>query len=182
MPGPIHARGDQRNGRRIDQMNRPRKSAGKSLPSFATDKPRREITQVLEDRPKEFLGHLRGPNFIGVGQVVAAGRSRPSQARQRTRMQAQRITQVIESDAVGQLRIQQGKDVAPGAEGPDFLFDPSLSRQFRNEKVGNEIAYLPQQIQLRASWNVLAVLNHPCRVAGLNKSFQLFRQFSMGWL
>ena len=97
-------------------------------------------------------------------------------------MQAQRITNIIKPDAMRQLRIQQGKDVAPGTEGPDFLVYTGLSSQSRNEKVRNEIAYLSKQIQLRGSWDGIVFIFHPCRVAGLNKPFQLFLQIPMGWL
>ena len=33
---------------------------------------------------------------------------------------------------------------------------------------------LPQQVQLCSGWNVFVVFFHPCRVAGLHKTFQLF--------
>ena len=182
MPRPVHARGDQWNGRRIDQMNRSLELASKSLPSFATDKARREIAQVIEHRPEEFLGHLRRAHLIGVGKIIAAGRSRSSQARQRPRMQPEGITHVVESDAMGQLRIQQRDDMTPRAERPNFLLYARFPRQLRNQKVGNEVAYLPKQIQFRRSWNAFVFFFHPCRVAGLNRSFQLFLQIPMGWL
>jgi hypothetical protein len=38
----------------------------------------------------------------------------------------------------------------------------------------NEVANLPQQVQFCGGWNILVVFFHPCRVAGLNKIFQLF--------
>ena len=97
-------------------------------------------------------------------------------------MQAQRVTNIIEPDAVRQLRKQQGKDVAPSTEAPDFLLHTGLSSQSRDEKVGNEIAYLSKQIQLRWRWDGIVFLFHPCRVAGLNRPFQLFLQIPMGWL
>src|SRR5713101_4382675 len=49
--------------------------------------------------------------------------------------------------------------------------------QLGNQKVRNEVAYLPQQIQFRRRWNGLVFIFHPCRVAGLSKSFQLFFKF-----
>ena len=113
MLGPVHARGDQRNGGRIHQVDRPLEPADKSLAGFAADKARGQITQMLEDRPEQFLGHLRRPYFVGMREVVAAGRSGPSETGQRPRMQLQRIADVIETDAVGQLRIAQGNHVTP---------------------------------------------------------------------
>src|SRR5215467_13489243 len=92
-------------------------------------------------------------------------------------MQAQRVTYIIESDAVSQLCIQQGDDMAPGTERADFLLHPRFTSQLRNQELRNEVAYLPQQIESRRRWNVICFLFHPCRVAGPNKPFQLFLKF-----
>src|SRR5262245_15400200 len=133
MPSPVHTGGDQRNRRRVDQVNRTLEPAGKSFAGFTTDKTRREIAQVFQDRPEESLGHLGGSDLVGVGKIIAAGRSRPSQAGQRTGMQVQRITHIIESDAVGQLGIEQGDDVAPRAEGANFLLNSRFSSELWNQ-------------------------------------------------
>ena len=52
MPGPIHARGDQGNGRRIHQMNRAVELPGKSFGGFAADKLGRQIAQMFQDGPE----------------------------------------------------------------------------------------------------------------------------------
>ncbi|MCX6921898.1 MAG: hypothetical protein NT154_01575 [Verrucomicrobia bacterium] len=72
--------------------------------------------------------------------------------------------------------------MAPRTERADFLIHSGFPRQLRNQKLWNEVAYLPQQTQFRRRWNDLVVLFHPCRVAGLAKSFQLFLHIPMGWL
>ena len=163
-------------------MNGPIELPGKSLPGFPADKTRGKIAQVFEDRPEEFLSHLGRPDFVRVGKIIATGWSRSSQAGQWTGMQAKRITHIIDPNAVSQLRKQQRDDVTPSTKGADFLLDSRFSGEFWNQEVWNEVAYLPQQIQLRRSWDRFAVIFHPCRVAGLNKPFQLFLQFPMGWL
>ena len=89
-------------------------------------------------------------------------------------MQAQSITDIIESDAMSQLGIEQSNQMTPRAESADFVFHSSLASQLGNEKPWNQIAYLPQQIQFGRRWNVFVLVFHPCRVAGLSKSFQLF--------
>ena len=132
---------------------------------------------MLEHSPEEFLGHLAGANFVGVGKIVAAGRGGPPQTGQRTRMQAQRITHIIEPDAVSQLRVEKANYMAPRTEGADLLFYSSFPSELGNQKIRNEVADLPQQIQFRRRWNDLVFLFHPCRVAGLNNSFQLFLHF-----
>ena|SRR5437764_14732617 len=100
MPSPVHAGGDQGDSGRVDQVNGSFEFTCKALPGFATDKTRREIAQMLEHFPKEFLGHLRGSNLVGVGKIVAAGRGGTSQAGERTRIQSERVTDIVKSDAM----------------------------------------------------------------------------------
>ena len=75
MLGPIHARGDQGNGRRIHQVNRPLELAGKSLSRLPAHEPRRDVTQVFINFPEGFLGHLRWADLFGVGKIVATRRT-----------------------------------------------------------------------------------------------------------
>jgi hypothetical protein len=48
-------------------------------------------------------------------------------------------------------------------------------RPIRNWKLGNEVANLPQKLQLCRRWAGCFFI-HPCLVAGLNKLFQHFFQ------
>ena len=177
MTRPVQARSNQRNGGRVHQMNRAAKFPGEALAGRAAEKARREIAQVFEDRPEELLSHFGGADFVGVGKIIAGGSRGPAQTGERTRMQAQGVTDIIETDAVGQLGIEQGDRMAPGTEGADFLIHSGITGEFGNKKIGNEVANLAQQIQFRGSWNGFVFLFHPCPVAGQSKSFQLFRQF-----
>jgi hypothetical protein len=75
---------------------------------------------------------------------------------------------------MSQLRIHQGDQMTPGTQGARFVLDPGSSRQLGRQKVRNEVANLSQQVQFCGGWNIFVVFFHPCRVAGLNKMFQLF--------
>ena len=59
MLGPIHARGDQLNGRRIDQVNRPLEFTRKAPRGSAADKRRRDLAQIFIHRPEELSGQDR---------------------------------------------------------------------------------------------------------------------------
>jgi hypothetical protein len=54
-------------------MNRSFKPPGKSFPRSAADKPRGEIAQVLEDRPKEFLGHSGWRTLLACDRLLRLG-------------------------------------------------------------------------------------------------------------
>ena len=86
MLGPIHAGGDQGNGRRVHQMNGPLELPGESFARFPTDKARRQIPQVFEHGPEELLRQVGRADFTGVGQVIATGRGGAPQTGQRIRM------------------------------------------------------------------------------------------------
>jgi hypothetical protein len=96
---------------------------------------------------------------------------------QRPGVQALCIADVIESDAMRQLCVEQRNHVTPRAELPDFLLNAGFSGQFRAEKRRNQVAYLPQQIQFQWGWNAIVSNFHPCRVTGPNIAFQLFLKF-----
>jgi hypothetical protein len=61
-----------------------------------------------------------------------------------------------------------------GTEGPNPLLHARFPNYLGNQKVRNEVANLPQQIQLGTRWNVSIVFFHPCRVAALHRTFHLF--------
>jgi len=172
--GPIHTRGDQGNGGRIHQMNRAPELAGETFAGFATDKAWGALAQVIQDRPKELFGHLGRADLVGMRERVAIGRGGAADTRKRPRVQTQRVAHVIETDAVRELGVHQGQHVTPRLKGAGLLRRAGLARQFGHQKLRNKIANLPQQIQFRDRWNGCCFLFHPCRVAGLNQSFQHF--------
>jgi len=91
-------------------------------------------------------------------------------------MQLQAVAQIIESDAVGQLGVQQADGVAPRTEGARLILCPGLSRYFGDFMLGNKIANLAQDVELAPRW-FDCFLFHACRVAGLNRQTNIFLDF-----
>src|SRR5271165_2645481 len=98
----------------------------------ARRKSRRLLAQMLQLPPKQFFGHLGGPLSVGVGQAVATRWSCSANGRERPRMQLERVAQVVESDAMSQLRVQQTDGVAPGTESTRHIPRASFPRYLGN--------------------------------------------------
>ena len=79
---------------------------------------------------------------LSTGQAIAAGGSRPANRGQRSGMQLQGITQVVESEAIAELRLQQAHHVAPGFEGTRLILDACSARDSGHLVRGNVIANL----------------------------------------
>jgi hypothetical protein len=126
---------------------------------------RRLFSQVTEHLPEELLGHGSGPFPVGVGKSVAARGGRTTQAGQWPGVQLQRITQVIEADAMGQLRIAQAHHMTPGCERARLVLRPGGPRNLRDHLLRNKIENLPQDAELESCW-VERFIFHPCLVAG----------------
>src|SRR5664280_311095 len=178
--GPVHAVGHQFHDRGVHHVNRHLETKGwPSAPSCG--KSRRLLTQVTHHPPKELLGHLGWALSVGVRKSVAARRRCPTNAGQRPRVQLQRITQIIQADAMAQLPVEQAHDMAPGVERPRLILrsrDPGNLGYFMHRNV---IANLPQDVDLGAGWNPFELI-HPCRVAGANKKFQPIFSNPVRWL
>ena len=93
----------------------------------------------------------------------------------------QGITQIIEPDAMSQLRIDQAHHMAPRRKRARLILDPGGARNFRDQVAGNKIANLTEDPELRTGWGHFELI-HPCRVAGANKKFQPFSSNPLGWL
>jgi hypothetical protein len=92
-------------------------------------------------------------------------------------MQLQGVADIVEANAMAQLRRQQSHDMTPRPERARFLFHPSLASYLRDFMRWNKIANLAQNVELRPRWLVDFVF-HPCRVAGFKSlSQRIFSQF-----
>lgn len=65
-------------------------------------------------------------------------------------MQAQRVADVVEAEAVSELRVEQTDHMAPGTERARLIFHARPSCQLRRQMRWNEVAKLPQQGDLAA--------------------------------
>lgn len=116
-----------------------------------------------------------------MGEAVATRRRCPTDADQRSRVQLEGITCVIETDAMRQLGVRLAHDMTPGPERPRLILGPRLPGDIRNEVLWNEIADLPQYVELRTCWLDLLFF-HPCLVAGLHGRANTSFVKTVGWL
>ena len=127
--------------------------------------------QMFQHRPEELLGHFRIPLAVGVREGVLVRRRGTTQCRQRSGMQVQRVTNVIESKAVGKLGVEQANDVTPRIEGAGLIFHAGLACQSRHQMRRNEVAKLAQERKLAGDWLVSSLIIHalPCGKAQTGK-------------
>jgi len=57
-------------------------------------------------------------------------------------MQTQRVTQIVQSNTMRELRVKHRHHMTPGAKAAAELVHPSLARQLRDQKRRNQIAEL----------------------------------------
>lgn len=110
----FHDRGVHHVNRHLERKRR--------TPGPARHKARRLLPQVLLHPPEQLLGHLRRPLPVGIGKPIATGCTRPAHTRQRSGVQLQRIAQVIKTDAMSQLCLEQTDHVTPRLEGSRLIF------------------------------------------------------------
>jgi len=153
MSGPIHTRSNQRNSGRIHQMNQALELAGKTLSACATDEtwdnwPKCSKTaqkSFSPSRPDALCPHGKG--------CCGWGRGSPD-AGQWTRLQAQGITNVVESDAMGELRVDQRHHMTPRTEGAGSFIHFCFTGNLGHQKLRNEVANLPQKISFDGAGTV----------------------------
>ena len=177
MLGPIHTPGHQLNGSRVHDMNQPLEAEGE-LRSAAGAEARMQLLQMIEHGPKQLFRQLRVAFTVGVGERVLAGRRGPTNRRQRPRMQVQRITDIVETQGVGQLGVEQTQDMTPRTKRPGVGVHPGGSGQLRHQMVGNQIAELPQECETTARWLVGCGFMHglPCGRSTHRKPTSFFQR------
>src|SRR6266516_2636004 len=151
MLGPTHAVGHQLNGGRIDQVNHPFEAQGKPWPP-ATAKAWAQALQMLQHLPEQLLSHGGVAQPIGMRKGIAPRRAGSADRRQGTGMQLQSIADIIQSQAVGQLRIEQRDDVAPRFIGPRLLLYFCFAGKLWDKVIRNPVANLAQNRQLTLRW------------------------------
>ena len=130
-----------------------------------------ESLQMFEHRPEEFFGQLRIAGAVGMGESVFVRRRGAAQRQERTGVQPQSVTHIIEAKGVSQLREEQTDDVAPRTEGAGVVFNARVVRQFGNQVCRNQIANLAENRELAGRWLVSGFLFHalPCGKAQTRK-------------
>ncbi len=120
---PAHAVGDERDGAGVDGAKRLFETLGKSFAAVA--EMGGVVLEVLEDFPAELLHHVAVADFVSMGDGVFGGRRDTSDGGKLSVVMGQPVTDVVETDGMGELGVEQGHDVTPRAEGArlaDCLF------------------------------------------------------------
>ena len=120
---------------------------------------------MAEHRPENLFRKTSVALLVGMGEIVSARRARPTQGYQQPAVQPQPVADVVETDGMGELGVDQAHQMAPRAKGAHLLVHSGLPRQLRHQRRWNQIANLPQHGKLTAAWKGCCFF-HPCRVAG----------------
>lgn len=163
MFGPIQRTGHERNGGGVHDMDEPletKREAGRVMAGEGG----LERLQMIQHGPEELLGHFRITGAIGVRESVFAGRRCRAQGRERTGVQTQGVTHIIEPQSVRQLGVEQADDLAPRTERAGVVFDAGVACQFGNQVRWNQVAKLAENGELTGGWLVAGFLFHalPC--------------------
>jgi len=170
MFGPVQGTRHQLNGGRVHDMNEPFETEGE-LRAPVTAEAGLHSLQMFQHRPEEPLGHLRIASAVGVGKGVFGRRRGTPHRRQRTGVKSQRVTHVVEAEAVGDLGVEQADNMAPRTERAGLFSHAGFAGQARHQMWRNEVANLPQERELADGWLGCGFLFHalPCGRAQTRK-------------
>ena len=168
--GPVQRAGHELNGGGVHDMDQAFEAEGE-LRAAATAEGGVQGLQMFQHRPKELFGHFWIARAVGVRKRVLGRRCRTAQCRQRPGVQPQRITDIIEAEAVGELGIKQADNVTPRSEGAGLIFHAGRACQSRHQMRRNEVAKLAQQREFAGGWLVASLIIHalPCGKAQTRK-------------
>jgi ribosomal protein S25 len=89
-----------------------------------------------------------------MGKIVATRSSGSAQGRKRAAVQSQRVTNVVQTDGMSQLRKEHADYVTPYTEGSRHGIHAGLARKLWNQMRRNQIAKLSQNSELGCGWFV----------------------------
>ena len=188
MLGPVHAEGHQFDGGGIHQMDRLAEAMGDAPASASMSKSRGEALKVSQHLPEELLGKDCLAMFARVGKSVAT-RWRGSSNRGKEPSMPQGIAHIIETDRMGQLRIEHRHDMTPWQKTTTQSIHSRLLGKLWYQMARNEVAELLQNRELAYRWEGMFLHTLPCgRLKSPRPSplypthFYLPLASSMGWL
>jgi len=150
--GPVHALGDQFDGGGILNVDRLAEAVCYGPPSTPSGKARGQCLNVPKYSSEKLLSQNSLALLARMEESVATRWGRAANCRERCTVKAQRITHVIESDKMGQLRGEYRDNMAPRGKRPAPFIHPCFARQLRHEMGRDEIAELAQNAELGRRW------------------------------
>jgi hypothetical protein len=107
---------------------------------------------MIQDWPKEFLRQFGRPYFVGMRQAVSTWRSRTTQSGDRSGVETQGVTNIVQSDRSRKLSVYHGNDVTPGTENPSSMISTGFPSQLGNETSRKEVADLAKNCEFGTGW------------------------------
>ena len=161
--GPVQRPRHQLDGGGVNNVDEALEAEGEPGATVAAESGLQRL-QMFQHRPEQLLGHFRIAPAVGVRKRVFGRRRGSAQCRQRPGVQTQGVADVIESETVGKLGVEQADDVTPRTEGAGLIFHAGLACQSRHQMRRNEVAKLAQERELAGGWLVSSLIIHalPC--------------------
>ena len=147
---PVHARGDQLDGRGVHHMDRPAEAPAQALVP-ATAKAGMQGLQVRQHCPEEFFTQRTSPAFVGVTERVARRGRGPAHRPQGADLEPQRVAYVVQTQRVADLRIKHRHHMAPRAERAGLAVGSGFPRQLWHQMRRNQFDELPQHGNVTAA-------------------------------
>jgi hypothetical protein len=123
------------------------------------------LLQMLECFPKQRFAHPAVADLVRMTQRITRRRRRSAQCAQGRHHHPQPITDIVQTQRVAQLRIQQCHHMTKRAERARLFIHPELPRQLRHQIRRNQIDQLAQNRTVRVAWLSLVFFT-PCLLAG----------------
>lgn len=130
VPGPVHTVGHQGNGGGVHCVNGSLEAVWQTPVAARRAKAGSKLLEMLEHFPEKLLHHVAVAVPVGVRKGVSARRYRSPNGSEFGRMMPQGVTDIVESDGMGQLREKQTHDMAPRRKSTSPFIDPILTGQF----------------------------------------------------
>lgn len=107
---------------------------------------------MLKHLPEQSFHHVGIASFVVMGKTVATGWGRASNPKELGTVMAQGITQVVQSNAVGQLAIKKADNVAPRRKCPALLVHLILRCQAAHHPNRGKLAKLIEYYRTIFGW------------------------------
>ena len=100
--------------------------------------------KMAQGLPEEFFHEVAVAGLISVRQSVASWRGGPANGSELSPMNPQGVADIIQSEGMGELSIEEADNMTPRTEASSLLVYTILARELRNETNGNELANLSE--------------------------------------
>ncbi len=137
---PAHAVGHQRDGGRVDGVDRALEAPGQAL--VTQPEMPALVLKVFEHPPEEILHHVGITHLVGMRERVARGRHSTADGGELAGMVTQAVTDVVEPHGMGELGIDQAHHMTEWTEATGLGIDAVFTRELWHEMTRNELAYL----------------------------------------